>query len=264
MKVRKELLFQSKKDDFFKPFILGKNIMPYFNTYDEVFVDYRIENEKLYTNQAFRSSDIFTKKKLIVRQILGKRIVTTYDNNYFFTDQTTYLILENESKLNLKYLLTLINSELMFYFFTNTSSDNKIVFPKVKKSQLLELPIAITKQINFFTDEADLMLSLNKELQLESQKFQRTIQRKFDLADLPKKLQDWYNLSYSEFIKELAKKKIKLSLSDEAEWEDYFTQESKKALDLKAQIDATDKGIDAMVYELYGLTEEEIAVVENS
>ena len=41
-------------------------------------------------------------------------------------------------------------------------------------------------------------------------------------------------------------------------------QESKKALDLKATIDATDKAIDAMVYELYGLSKEEIEIVENS
>lgn len=40
-------------------------------------------------------------------------------------------------------------------------------------------------------------------------------------------------------------------------------QESKKALDLKATIDATDKAIDAMVYELYGLSEE-IAIVEKN
>ena len=130
------------------------------------------------------------------------------------------------------------------------------------------------------------MLSLNKDLQEQSQKFQRTIQRKFFTATatvsvstmglsplpdvkvntdtLPKKLQDWYKLPYAEFIKELAKKKVKLSLSQEAEWEDYFMQESKKALELKATIDATDKAIDAMVYELYGLSEEEIAIVENS
>ncbi len=30
------------------------------------------------------------------------------------------------------------------------------------------------------------------------------------------------------------------------------------------QIDATDKQIDALVYELYGLTEEEIAIVEGA
>ncbi len=108
------------------------------------------------------------------------------------------------------------------------------------------------------------MLILNKELQDQSQKFQRTIQRKFNLEDLPKKLQDWYLLSYSDFIKELAKKKVKLSLSEEAEWEDYFMQESKKVLALKNEIDATDKAIDTMVYELYGLSEEEVLIVENS
>jgi hypothetical protein len=42
----------------------------------------------------------------------------------------------------------------------------------------------------------------------------------------------------------LGKKKIKLTLSDEAEWEDYFLQESKKVLVIKAQIDTTDRKID--------------------
>ncbi|MFZ2283628.1 MAG: hypothetical protein WAV86_07115 [Lutibacter sp.] len=79
---------------------------------------------------------------------------------------------------------------------------------------------------------------------------------------MPKKLQDWYLLSYGEFIKELEKKKVKLSLSQKAEWEDYFLQESKKALALKTDIDTADKEIDAMVYKLYGLTEEEIGIVE--
>ncbi len=36
----------------------------------------------------------------------------------------------------------------------------------------------------------------------------------------------------------------------------------KKALRLKAEINKTDKEIDQMVYELYGLTEEEIKIVE--
>jgi hypothetical protein len=55
-----------------------------------------------------------------------------------------------------------------------------------------------------------------------------------------------------------------LSLSQKAEWEDYFLAEQQKALELKAQIDQTDKEIDQMVYDLYGLTKEEIEIVENS
>ncbi|MFA6101377.1 MAG: DNA methyltransferase [Victivallaceae bacterium] len=109
---------------------------------------------------------------------------------------------------------------------------------------------------------ADKMLSLNKELQEVTQRFQRTLQRKFELAELPGKLQDWYLLSYAGFIRELGKKKIKLTLAQEAEWEEYFVQESQKAQELKAAIDTTDRTIDQMVYELYGLTEAEIKIVE--
>jgi hypothetical protein len=108
------------------------------------------------------------------------------------------------------------------------------------------------------------MISLNKELMEVSLKLQKSLLRKFNIEDLSKKLQNWYLLSYPEFIKELAKKKIKLSLSDEAEWETYFTTEAKKALDLKAQIDKTDKEIDQMVYKLYDLTDEEIKIVEQA
>jgi hypothetical protein len=108
------------------------------------------------------------------------------------------------------------------------------------------------------------MLFLTKELQELSQKFQRTIQRKFNLEDLPGKLQNWYLLSYTEFINELAKKKVKLSLTEEAKWEEYFLQEAKQALALKSEISKTDQEIDRMVYELYRLTEEEIKIVEGT
>ena len=49
----------------------------------------------------------------------------------------------------------------------------------------------------------------------------------------------WF-LDFSiEYIKELSKKKIKLSLSEESKWEDFFTQESKKALEIKNLIEET-------------------------
>lgn len=53
-----------------------------------------------------------------------------------------------------------------------------------------------------------------------------------------------------------------MSLSEEAEWENYFTSEAKKTLELKTQIAKTDKEIDQMVYALYELTEDEIKIVE--
>ena len=43
-----------------------------------------------------------------------------------------------------------------------------------------------------------------------------------------------------------------------------FNEQKQKAQSLNAEIDRTDKEIDRMVYELYGLTEEEISIVENT
>ncbi len=76
-------------------------------------------------------------------------------------------------------------------------------------------------------------------------------------------------MEFVDFIKELNKaiKTVKgtpLTKKDEFEWIDLFEENKKKALELKSQIDRTDKEIDLMVYELYGLTEEEIQIVENS
>ena len=106
------------------------------------------------------------------------------------------------------------------------------------------------------------MLSLNKELNDASQKFQRMLQLKFELEELPGKLQNWYMLTYKEFLAELGKKKVKLTLAQEAEWEEYFNAERDKALHVKKQIEEADTEIDRMVYELYELTEEEVGIVE--
>lgn len=88
--------------------------------------------------------------------------------------------------------------------------------------------------------------------------------REFNLTTLPGKLQNWHTLTYSEFLKELSKLKVSLTLPQKAEWESYFTKEQAAAQALTNQITATDKAIDQMVYQLYNLTEEEIKIVEGA
>ena len=67
---------------------------------------------------------------------------------------------------------------------------------------------------------------------------------------------------FKTFVAELKKQKITLSLHQQDEWEPYFNDYKSACNQLSAQIEETDKTIDRMVYELYGLTEEEIEVVE--
>lgn len=216
-----------------------------------------------------RKFKYFVEDRILIQEITGgnpPRISAINYSGKLFHDPGIISCL-NISTLETKYLLALINSKLLSWYNIMTSpKGNRLTFPKVLIGDIRKLPIfeSSTTEQNKIVEKVDKQIFLNKNIQEQSQKFQRTIQRKFELEDLPKKLQDWYKLTYPEFIKELGKKKVKLSLSQEAEWEDYFITESKKALEIQSQIDATDKAIDTMVYELYGLSEEEIEIVEKS
>jgi len=174
----------------------------------------------------------------------------------------TFNIIQTD-RINLKYLLSLLNSNLIKFWLKGKGKLQGELF-QVDINPIISIPLIkiSQKEQQPFIEKAERMNSLNKEHKDNSQKFHRTIKRKFGLVDIPNKLIDWYLLSYCDFIKELGKKKVKLTLSEEAEWEEYFLQESGKALSIKTQIDSTDKEIDQMVYQLYGLTDEEIAIVE--
>ncbi|MGB3452835.1 MAG: N-6 DNA methylase [Moheibacter sp.] len=161
------------------------------------------------------------------------------------------------------FLFCILNSNLLWFFLKNTGNVLRGGYFRFNTKYINPFPIPnLNNDLSEFSEFSDQMLSLSKELQELSNKFQRMLEREFELESLSKKLQDWYNLSFAEFLKELEKQKIKLSLTQKSEWEDYFTKEQTKALSIQSEINATDKEIDQMVYQLYGLTEEEIEVVE--
>jgi len=108
------------------------------------------------------------------------------------------------------------------------------------------------------------MLENNKILQEKINKFLGRLQGTFELEKLTTKLQKFYELSFADFVKELSKNKVKLSLKDQDEWEEYFEGYKIEIVELKSKIDACDKQIDEMVLDLYGLSEEERGVVLNS
>lgn len=258
-KNKDEVVFSSQANGF-KPFLEGKDISSYI---------IKPIHQYLYYNPDLlhraRTKEIFeVPEKLLVQRITGGKrpLKVAYDNfGYYNKESINNIILKPDSNFKTRYILTLLNSSLINWFYNNQFTNESTLTVNISKEYLSKIPIKLTEQ-QIFIEKADLMIGLNQELQELCLKFQRILQRKFELNDLPKKLQNWYLLSYSAFIKELNKKKVKFSLSAEAEWEEYFLQESQRALEMKAKIDATDLEIDRMVYELYNLTDEEIRTVE--
>ena len=251
-----------KIDDTFSPLIGGSSFNKYKLLWNN---DYWIKYGEWLA--APRNKKIFdAKEKLIFRQTSDKIVGMYISDGYVMRDNTHIVLKKDNGEIDLKFALSILNSKLLNFYYQLINPEKGEALAQVKLFHLENLPLKILpfNEQKKFSKKANQMLSLNKELQEISAKFQSTCERKFENLNQNKKLQDWYKFSYADFIKELTKQKIKLTLSEEADWEDYFHTEQKKALEIQTKIERTDKEIDEMVYELYGLSEEEIGIVENS
>ncbi|WP_370567006.1 N-6 DNA methylase [Flavobacterium sp. PL002] len=206
----------------------------------------------------------------------------TIDATQSLTDAGGYALkIKDNIKLEQKELIAILNSNLMWFFIKNTSSVYRGGYYAFNTTFLNPFPIPEIKKIKDlnFGDKTSLVYNLTKSLNTSNKKFTKYLQSQFAIEKLTKKLENWYELDFGDFIKEINKaikvinkERLKseqplikeLTKLDEMDWMEVFETKKAEAQTLKQQIDATDREIDAMVYELYGLTAEEIAIVENS
>jgi hypothetical protein len=164
---------------------------------------------------------------------------------------------------------------MSYYFMKNTAKSVRKMFPKIILQDLRNFPIRVPSIADQkpFVVKVDVILAKCKELNEVTVALLKLLQSKYTLPMLSRALENWPALEFKGFLAELKKalasakatdgaKKVQLTLAEEAEWLTYFTAEKAKAQALSAEIAKTDKEIDALVYQLYGLTEEEVKVVE--
>ncbi len=214
-----------------------------------------------------KSDHYFEQPKILIRQVISDYFFAFLDTEKYFADQSLYVCTNyQDQNEKLEFYLCLINSRLYGFYFRKFYSEEDDLFPKIKVNELKNLPVpnVSTENQQPFIETAKRMLSKNKELQEATKQFVNLLQAKFETININTKLEKWYNLSFTDFSKELSKQKIKLTLAQESEWLSFFEQEKQKALVIKNEIDATDAAIDKMVYALYGLSEEEVRIVEGN
>lgn len=254
--------YNYKLDDTTYKYLEGKDVNRYLYNWTGLYLKY---GDNL---AAPRTFNIFSSPKIIVREITGnfpRSIISTYTEDIVLFNRSNIAIIEKENlEINLKYILAIINSSLLsYYFLLNTAKSVRKMFPKIILNDLRQFPI---KAISLsdqqpFIEKADIMLAKNKELQELKADFFNFFKNELTPQKTSKKLENWNELDWQLFKKEMEKCKIKdLSLKDRKEWQDYFIENKDKADKLKSIIDSTDREIDLMVYELYGLTQEEIEI----
>jgi nitrogen fixation/metabolism regulation signal transduction histidine kinase len=100
-------------------------------------------------------------------------------------------------------------------------------------------------------------------LQTKRQRFLKRLTYNFNGIKITGALERFEEVEFKQFLSELGKQRITLSLKQQDEWEEYFNEYRAECRNFVGQIEATDKKIDRMVYALYGLTEEEVEIIEN-
>ncbi len=253
--------FKSKIDDNTFPYLEGKDVNRYFIKWSGSYLKY---GEHL---AAPRTFDIFSNNKIIIREITGtfpKSINASYSEDVVLFNRSNIVIIEKSgANVSLKYILGILNSSLLSYYFMKyTPKAVRQMFPKIILQDLRQFPIRITGDQQHLIEKVDLMILENNRLYKAADDFIQLLHSKWSSLTITGKLSDWYNLSFEEFCKELEKQKIKLSLPERAEWLSFFNDKKKEAENIQSLLAKTDTEINKLVYELYGLTDEEIMVVE--
>ncbi|MBI2652643.1 N-6 DNA methylase [Candidatus Woesearchaeota archaeon] len=201
----KKYLSKIKEGKGYLPIITGDDIERYYPPSNK----YHVKYGKWLSNP--KSLDIFKGDKIVLQRIknqnLKRRLVATIDKENRLILDSVHMIYEIKKEYNPFYILSLINSWLLNFYFKLFS-----MYPRINADDLDNLPIKNIpqeKQLHFIT-LADKMLSLNKNLQ---------------------------------------------------EIRDKNTLQKQK---IQEEIKKTDKEIDELVYQLYGITEEEKKIIEES
>ncbi len=188
---------------YHKPAIDGAQIDRYRLHPQREFVDFRSEAIK-----SGGKPQVYSQPRIGVRQI-GRVPIATMLPADLLTLNTVYNIYFTKSTdYSLQLVLALLLSKVGQFYWLARFFDQKKTFPKVKKPDLLSLPLPTISadQRNRLSSMAERMLSLNAALSSEP---------------LPHRREQ-----------------------------------------LQREIDATDRQIDRLVYDLYGLTADDVALVE--
>ncbi|WP_051227880.1 Eco57I restriction-modification methylase domain-containing protein [Gillisia sp. JM1] len=190
--------YDHKFDKMTFPYLEGKDVDRYICHENSSYLKY---GENL---AASRSFEIFSNPKIIIREITGQHpysLLASYTEETVLFNRSNIAINSKEgSNINLKFILALINSKLISYYFQlNTAKAVRRLFPKIILKDLRKFPIkkGTAVEQNIIAETANQILMLKTENTAADTSF------------------------------------------------------------LEAEIDS-------LVYELYGLTEEEIGIIEGS
>lgn len=155
---------KEKIDDSYKPFLLGKDIGRYKIKYRGRWICYN--RNKLHRA---RPEEVFISDKILLQRISGgdRPLVATLDKKHYYTFASlNNILLKENSGFNILYVLGLINSRLINWYYSINFSNKSKLTVNVSKTFLSQIPIKNIKlgDQKEIASNVILVLSLNETL----------------------------------------------------------------------------------------------------
>jgi len=228
-------------------------------------LQYPVVNKEIFKSNFSNRYDKLSKEKIIITGIRYFEAFIDKNNSYLPAKSTISIT----GKLDeLYYLVCLLNSKVIsYYIYQNYYSSSMGGGINFTPDLVKELPIPnIPNNFESFINLADRLIELNSNLQSVKSEFLREL----NLEKIPQKLAEFENLEFDEFIKEYAKAKKEKFADKLAEvnfknyYQGFFSEYKSQVLSLKSQISQNENELNSLVFALYDLSADEIALIENS
>ena len=125
-----------KKDETFKPELRGKHVSTF---------NYKWDNKHFISYGSWlaapRDPKFFTGKRILFREILGNRFVTTIINEDFILDRSLYIGKPLNDSINVEAVLGVLSSKLLIWLFRIEKNEFDDLFPKIRLEEFKKLPI---------------------------------------------------------------------------------------------------------------------------
>lgn len=158
----------------------GENIRKY-DVLNNYYYNFISENIKGGT----KNIDKLTCKNKIVIRKTGKRIIAALDKEGNIIEQSLYGIISIKEKISHKYILGILNSKLIQWYYLNFLVTNLNSTPQIKKYSLDRIPIkdCSLKELRRIEDLVDMIISTTKERMILEEELDKSI---FDLYGISK------------------------------------------------------------------------------
>lgn len=173
---------ENKETEFHRKLLYGKNVSKYFIEWGGEYLKY---GEWLHRP---RPSYIFDNEKILVQRIrnpqLKQRLVCAFDDQKFIngTGMSNILLKENVKDLSLKYILAILNSKLINYWFSYYFNDVNIKPEQLRKIPIVKCSTSVQKIFENLISEIDLLIVKKLEINETANQIDLMVYKLYELS----------------------------------------------------------------------------------